>query len=402
MKSANSILTAYGTTVFEVMSRLAAEHDAINLGQGFPDSHGPMDVVEAAAEALVDQPNQYPPMLGVPELRQAVANANKRFYGLDVDWQREVMVTSGATEALASCLFALIEPGDEVVLIEPLYDSYLPIVRRAGAIPRLVRLEPPDWTVPRQALAQAFSARTKLLLLNSPMNPTCKVYTPDELAFIATLVHENDTFVLCDEVFEHIVFDDHRHISLMTLQGMWPRTIRVGSAGKTFSETGWKVGYVTAPANLLQAIARAHQFLVFTTPPNLQHAVAYGLGKEGAYFARLAGDLAAKRDRLAAGLAAIGFDVLDTHGTYFLNAGFAGLGAGTDDEAFCRTITTEAGVTAIPVSAFYQEGDARACVRFCFAKQDAVLDEAVARLAGFSSGAGWRSRTCQMPDDSCQ
>ena len=381
MKPANSILAAYGTTVFEVMSRLANEHGSINLGQGFPDGRGPPDVLEAAAAAIGDRPNQYPPMLGLPELRQAVANVNKRFYGLTVDWQREVMVTSGATEALAACLFALIEPGDEVVLIEPLYDSYLPIVRRAGGIPRLVRLEPPDWTLPRQALAAAFSARTKLLLLNTPLNPAGKVFTADELGFIATVVHEHDAYVVCDEVFEHIVFDDHRHLPLMTLHGMWPRTVRIGSAGKTFSETGWKVGYVTAPASLLQAIARAHQYLVFTTPPNLQRAVAYGLAKEGAYFKQLAGDLQAKRDRLAAGLTAIGFDVLDCQGTYFLNAGFAGLGAGSDDEAFCRTITVEAGVTAIPVSAFYQEGDARAFVRFCFAKQDSVLDEAVTRLA---------------------
>ncbi|MEE8276617.1 MAG: aminotransferase [Alphaproteobacteria bacterium] len=389
MKKANSVLSSYGTTVFEVMSRLALEHHTINLGQGFPDDTGPQDVLEAAASAVVEKPNQYPPMLGIPELRQAVAAHNRRFYDLAVDWEREVMVTSGATEALSAALFGLIEPADEVVLIEPLYDSYLPIVRRAGGVARLVRVSPPDWVLPERELEQAFSPRTKLILLNTPMNPSGKVFSSDELDLIASLVKRYDAYAVCDEVYEHIIFDGRRHQPLMLKPGMRERAVRIGSAGKTFSLTGWKVGYVTAPPNLLGPISKCHQFLVFTTPPNLQHAVAYGLGKDDAYFTGLAHGMQAKRDRLAQALAAVGFDILPCEGTYFLNAGFRRLGFRGDDESFCRHMTLKAGVTAIPLSAFYQEGDVRGYVRFCFAKQDAVLDAAAARLGGhFSSGGG--------------
>ena len=326
MRSANSVLSSYGTTVFEVMSRLAMEHGAINLGQGFPDQDGPADILKVAADALIVGPNQYPPMMGLPELRQAVAAHNKRFYGLEVDWQSEVMVTSGATEALADCLMGLIEPGDEVVIIEPLYDCYLPIIRRAGAIAKPVRVAPPDWALPRDALARAFSERTKLILLNNPMNPAAKVFSAEELAFIAELVERHDAYAVCDEVYEHLLFDGRRHIPLMTLPGMDQRCLRIGSAGKSFSLTGWKVGYVTAPAALLTPVAKAHQFVTFTTPPNLQKAVAYGLAKDDAYFDGLAGELEAKRDRFAAGLAEIGFGVIDCQGTYFITADVRPLG----------------------------------------------------------------------------
>ncbi len=383
MKPANSVLSSYGTTVFEVMSRLAIEHGAVNLGQGFPDGNGPGDVVRAAAVALTEKNNQYPPMLGLPELRQEVARHAKRFYGLDVDWSREVIVTSGATEALAACLFGLIEPGDEVVLIEPLYDSYLPIVRRAGGVPKLVRVEPPDWSLPRADLENAFTYRTKLLLLNTPMNPTGKVFTRDELLFLAGLVERSDAFVVCDEVYEHITFDGAEHVPLITLPGMRDRCLRIGSAGKTFSLTGWKVGYLTASADLLGPVSKAHQFLVFTTPPNLQHATAYGLSLDDGYFTELGQDMKRKRDRLADGLAGIGFDLLPCDGTYFLNAGYRGLADHVDDEAFCRVLTLEAGVTAIPLSAFYQTPDVGGFLRFCFCKADSVLDDAVSKLAGF-------------------
>lgn len=381
MKPANSTLSGFGTTVFEVMSRLAIQHRSINLGQGFPDGNGPADVRAKASEFLEDRPNQYPPMLGVPELRQAVAVHAKRFYGLDVDWEREVMVASGATEVLASCLFGLIEPGDEVVLIEPLYDSYLPIVRRAGAIPRLVRLEPPKWELPREALAAAFSAKTKLILLNTPMNPAAKVFTPDELAFIAGLLDRYDAYAVCDEVYEHLVFDRAKHVPLIAFPGMRARCLKIGSAGKTFALTGWKVGYVTASAELLQPIAKAHQFITFTTPPNLQRAVAYGLGKEDGYFAGLAQDLEAKRNYFAKGLREVGFDVLACEGTYFISADFRPLGFTGDDVAFCRHITTEAGVTAIPVSAFYEGRGPAHFARFAFCKKDDVLEAALDRLA---------------------
>ena len=380
MKPANSVLSGLGTTVFEVMSRLAMEHGAINLGQGFPDQDGPEDVRRAAAEAAVEGPNQYPPMMGLPELRQAVADHSKRFYGLDVDWRSEVMVTSGATEALASCLFGLLEPGDEAVLIEPLYDSYLPIVRRAGAIPKLVRLEPPDWRLDREALAAAFSDRTKLILLNSPMNPASKVFDADELGLIAELVVAHDAYAVCDEVYEHLLFDGRAHVPLMTWPGMRGRALRIGSAGKIFSLTGWKVGWVVAAPEALATVAKAHQFLTFTTPPNLQRAVAQGLAKEDAYFSGLAGAMERSRDRLAAGLADVGFEVIDAAGTYFVSADFRPLGFTGDDVEFCRHITVEGGVTAVPLSAFYDTGGVGHFARFAFCKGDAVLDEAVARL----------------------
>jgi N-succinyldiaminopimelate aminotransferase len=383
MKQGNSILSGMGTSIFETMSRLAQAHDAINLGQGFPDDRGPADVLHAAAEALLDKPNQYPPMLGIPELRQAIAAHNKRFYDLDIDWQTETMVTTGATEALASCLFGLIEPGDEVVLLAPLYDSYLPIVRRAGGVPRIVRIAPPEWTLPRAELEAAITPRTKLLLLNSPMNPAGKVFGREELAFLAELLVRHDVLAVCDEAYEHIVFEGHTHIPLMTLPGMRERTIRIGSAGKTFSMTGWKVGYVSAPPHLIAPLSKAHQFLVFTTAPNLQHAVAYGLTKEDSYFNKLATDLEKKRDRLAAGLTRIGFSVLPTQGSYFLNAGFAGLPIDGDDATVCETLTREAGVATIPVSAFVPGGGMAGWLRFCFAKQDNVIDAAVARLGAY-------------------
>lgn len=381
MKPANSILSSYGTTIFEVMSRLAAEHDAVNLGQGFPEGLEPPALLEAAARAVVKGPNQYPSMMGIPELRQAVANHAQRFYGLAVDPLREVMVTSGATEALADCLLGLIEPGDEVVLIEPLYDSYLPMVRRAGGVPRLVRLEPPEWRLPRTELAAAFGPKTKLMVLNSPMNPVGKVFDVDELSFIAGLLARHDAYCICDEVYEHLVYDGRKHIPLVGLPGMRQRCLRIGSAGKTFSVTGWKVGYVTACAELLQPVAKAHQFITFTTPPNLQQAVAEGLASGDGYYQGLAADLAARRDKLSAGLAAIGFSVLPCAGSYFLTTDFRPLGFNGDDVAFCRHLTAEARVAAVPVSAFYQEADVRHYARFCFAKKDEALDEALRRLA---------------------
>lgn len=379
MKPTNALFTGLPTTIFEVMSRLAMEHKAVNLGQGFPDVDGPLEVREKAAEALIAFPNQYPPMMGVPELRQAVAHANKRFYGLDVDWQSEVMVTSGATEALGDCILALVEPGDEVVVIEPLYDSYLPIIRRAGGVPKRVRVSPPDWRLDHDALAAAFGPKTKAVLLNNPMNPAAKVFGLEDLTVIADLCIRHDAYAICDEVYEHILFDGRRHVPLMTLPGMRERSIRIGSAGKTFSLTGWKVGYVTTSPKLLAPIAKAHQFVTFTTPPNLQRAVAHGLMMDDSYYASLANDMQAKRDRLASGLDRLGIPTLSSEGTYFVSADIAGLGFADDVEA-CRQLTVEAGVTAIPLSAFYEGNAPSTAIRFCFSKRDEVLDEALARL----------------------
>lgn len=389
MKPQNDLLSSTGTTVFTVMSALAVQHGAINLGQGFPDYEGPEDVVRAAADALLDNRNQYPPLTGLPELRRAVAAANRRFYGLEIDADSEVIVTSGATEALTACLMAVLNPGDEVVLLEPLYDTYLPVVKLLGAVPKLVRLSPPKWELPRAELAAAFGPKTKAILLNSPMNPASKVFTAAELAFIAELCQRHDTYAVCDEVYEHLTFDGWRHIPLMTLPGMRERCMRIGSAGKTFSLTGWKVGYITADRSLAPTVAKAHQNLTFTTAPNLQRAVALGLAKDDAYFESLSTDLQAKRDRLAEGLAALGFGVLPAQGSYFVTADFTPLGFAGDDIAFCRHLTEVAKVTAIPVSAFYPGPDApKHFVRFAFCKRMAVLDEALARLGAWKASHG--------------
>ena len=381
MKPANALLEQTGTTIFTVMSALSLQHGAINLGQGFPDTEGPADIVQAAAEALLDQRNQYPPLTGLPELKSAIAAASQRFYGLPIDPAAGVCVTSGATEAITACLMALLNPGDEAILIEPLYDTYLPVVKLLGATARLVRLEPPGWELPRAALAAAFGPKTKLLLLNSPMNPTGKVFTPDELDFIAGLLRQHDAYAVCDEVYEHLVFPPARHIPLMALPGMAARTLRIGSAGKTFSLTGWKVGYISGPPDLIALTAKAHQNLTFTTAPNLQRAVALGLAKPDAYFSALAQTLMHQRDLLDTGLRRLGFRTLPADGGYFITADFSALGFHGDDAAFCRAITTQAGVAAIPLSAFYAASPPGSYVRFAFCKQPAVLTEALARLA---------------------
>jgi len=383
MKPTNPVFTGIDTTVFETMSRLARAHHAVNLGQGFPDVDGPGDIREVAAKALIDGPNQYPPMLGLPELRQAVAGANRRFYGLEVDPESEVLVTSGATEALADCIFALVSPGDEVVLIEPLYDCYLPLVKQAGGVPVRVRVTPPDWRLDEKALEAAFSEKTKAVLLNNPMNPTAKVFSEDELRTIADLCIKHDAYAICDEVYEHLVFDGGKHRPLMTFEGMRERAVRIGSAGKTFSLTGWKVGYITGPAALMDPIAKAHQWITFTTPPNLQKAVAFGLARDDGYYRELSQDLMSKRDRMARGLTGLGFTVLPCAATYFLTCGFEGLGLGETDVEACEVLVREAGVAAVPVSAFYGSEAPTGYIRFCFCKQDWVIDEALVRLSAF-------------------
>ncbi len=388
----NKVLSQYGTTIFTTMSALAIAHQAINLGQGFPDTDGPEDIRAVAAKALMDGPNQYPPSQGLPELRQAVAAHNARFYGLQIDWRTQVLVTSGATEAVAASMIALLNPGDEVVLFEPMYDCYLPIAQLAGAVARPVRLRPPAWDLPRAELAAACNDKTKLIVLNSPMNPTGKVFSRDDLRFIADLAVQHDALVVCDEVYEHLTFDGAAHIPLMTLPNMAERCIRIGSAGKSFSLTGWKVGYITAPAHLTEIISKAHQFLTFTTAPNLQRAVAYGLAKDDDYFTGLAADMQTKRDLLSNGLRRIGFDVLPCQGTYFIAADYSKFARdGEDDTAFCKRITIEAGVAAVPFSAFSMAampgggGDlpTEKLIRFCFCKQDSVLQDALARLGRY-------------------
>lgn len=378
----NPLFASGGITIFEVMNELAQKHQAINLGQGAPDTDGPADIREAAAKATMELSNQYPPLAGVPELLQAVADHNKRFYGIEVDPKKEVLVAVGATEGLADVILGLVAPDDEVILIEPLYDSYLPMVKLAGGIPKLVRVTPPHWDLPREELAAAFSEKTKLILINSPQNPCSKVYGDDELQFIADLCIKHDVIALCDEVYEHLVFDGRKHKPLMTFPGMHDRTVRIGSAGKTFSLTGWKIGYITACAKLMEPIKKAHQFLVFTVPPGLQHGVAYGLNKDDEYFETFTAEMQAKRDFLMKGLKEVGFDVLDSQGTYFITCDFRPLGYDCDDVEFCQIMIKEAGVVAIPVSAFYQgeDGGVRNFVRFCFCKEEAKMTEAIERM----------------------
>ena len=377
----NPLFTGMPTTVFEAMSQLARDTGAINLGQGFPDDPGPEDVRRKAAEATLDGYNQYPSMMGIPELREAIARHYGHHQSLDLDPAREVMVTSGATEALAGALLAIIEPGDEVVLFEPMYDAYLPLVRLAGGIPKFVTLRPPHWRFDEAMLAEAFSPRTKAVLFNNPLNPTGTVYDRTELELLARFCVTHDAIAICDEVWEHLVFDGCRHVPLMALPGMRERTVKIGSAGKIFSLTGWKVGLVAAAPRLLAALAKAHQFLTFTTPPNLQVGVAHGLMKEDAYFETMRTAFQRSRDRFSANMRGLGFSVLPSAGTYFVTVDIAPLGE-DDDVSFCQRLVKDHGVAAIPVSAFYAQDPVRSVIRFCFAKRDATLDAATDRLAG--------------------
>src|SRR5918994_5800516 len=291
------------------------------------------------------------------------------------------MVPSGATEAIAGALMALVEPGDEVVLFEPMYDAYLPLVRRAGGVPRFVTLQPPAFRLTEEALTRAFSPKTKVALFNNPLNPTATVFADQDLSLLAEFCVRHDAGALCDEVWQHVIFDGRRHTPVISLPGMRERTIKIGSAGKIFNLSGWKVGFVCAAPSLMRVLAKAHQFITFTTPPNLQAAVAYGLGKEDGYFESLRRDLARSRDRFTTGLQSLGFQVIPSRGTYFLNIDLAPLGE-PDDTAFCRQLVVDHGVAAIPVSAFYAQGAVRSLARFCFAKRDATLDAALERLAG--------------------
>ncbi|WP_404338267.1 aminotransferase [Sphingomonas sp. MMS12-HWE2-04] len=376
----NPLYARMGTTIFEAMSARARETGAINLGQGFADGRGPDAVLQAAARAVLEKSNQYPPMPGLPELRQAVADHYLRHQGLDLVAE-EVIVTSGATEALAAALFALIEPGDEVLCFQPLYDAYVPLIRQAGGIPRFVRLEPPGWRIDSAALEAAITAKTKLLLLNNPLNPAATMCSAAELATIADFCVAHDLIAICDEVWEHVTFDGARHLPLIGFPGMRDRTVKIGSAGKIFALTGFKVGWMCAAPPLVRGLAKAHQFLTFTTPPNLQWAVAEGLATQDDWVQQARSRFQAGRDRLAAGLASAGFAVLPSAATYFLSVDLAASGVTVDDTTFCDRLIDDAGVAAIPVSAFYAEEPVSHVVRFCFVKENATLDAAIDRIA---------------------
>jgi N-succinyldiaminopimelate aminotransferase len=376
----NPVFAKQGTTIFTVMSALATEHKAVNLGQGFPDLDGPEAIRAAAAKVLMEGPNQYPPMQGLADLRRALSDHARHFYKLDYDWSDEVLVTSGGTEALTSAIMGLVGPGDEVVLIEPAYDSYRPIVEAVGGVAKIVTLSPPAWRLTEEALATAVTPKTKAVMINSPLNPIGRVFDAQEMAAIARVLANSNAVAICDEVYEHLTYDGRPHIPLATLAGMRERTVRIGSAGKIFSLTGWKVGWLTGPRALISVIAKAHQFLTFTTSPALQLGIAHGLRHEMESAIALARRLQDNRDLLTSGLKELGFAILPSEGTYFLTVGIQNL-TNEKDRAFCERLVREAGVALIPLSEFFSgPGRPDTYVRFAFCKQRNVIEEALARL----------------------
>ena len=373
-------LSGFGTTIFAEMSALAEETGSLNLGQGFPDYDGPQVVLDAAVDAILGGRNQYPPGPGMLELREAIAEHQQRFYGLTVDPEREVLVTVGATEAIAASLLALCEPGDEVLAFQPTFDSYAAAAAMAHARLRTVTLTPPDWAAPLDEFAAAIGPATRLVLLNSPHNPTGKVFSREELGEIARLCVEHDLLVVTDEVYEHLVFDGE-HIPLASFPGMAERTLTISSGGKTFSCTGWKIGWVAGPAELVAAVRTAKQFLTYVGGGPFQPAVAVGLRLPDSAFAAVRNDLRAKRDRFCDGLRSVGIDVLRPQGTYFATLDVRTVGV-DDGVAFCRSLPERCGVVAVPSVVFYDDPAlGRPFVRFAFCKGDDVLDEAIERLA---------------------
>ncbi len=380
----SSRLAGFATTIFAEMSALAVRTGAVNLGQGFPDTDGPPEIADAAIAAIRAGHNQYPPLIGIPELRRAIADHQQHWYGLSYDPDTEVLVTAGATEAIAASLLALCEPGDEVVMFEPYYDSYAACTAMAGAERRVVTLHPPDYHFDPAALRAAITPRTRLLLLNTPHNPTGKVFSRDELTEIARLCVEHDLIAVTDEVYEHLVFEGE-HVPLATFPGMRDRTVTISSAGKTFSFTGWKIGWVCAAPELLRAVRTAKQFLTYVNGAPFQYAIATGLELPDDRFAALATDLRERRDQLCAGLAAAGFTVFPPAGTYFVTTDVRSLGE-EDGLELCRRLPERCGVVAVPNVVFYDDKDAgRPLVRFTFCKRREVLDEAIARLARWTS-----------------
>lgn len=374
-------LRGLGTTIFAEMSALATQTGAINLGQGFPDVDGPESIIDAATAAMRAGRNQYAPGWGVPELRVAVAQHQRRFYGIDVDPSSEVLVTTGATEAVAAALLALVDPGDEVVVFEPYYDSYVACISMAGGVRVPVTLRAPGFRVDLDELRAAVTPRTKLMLINSPHNPTGMVLNEDERRAIVALAVEHDLVVITDEVYEHLTFDGIEHRPLTTYDGMRDRTLTISSGGKTFSFTGWKVGWATGPVELVTATMTAKQFLTYTSGAPLQPAIAQALGLSDRYFSDFRAALQQKRDRLCDGLAAIGFGVFVPDGTYFVTTDIRSLGY-DDGLDFCLRLPERCGVVAIPHEVFYDDKSAgRPLVRWAFCKRDEVIDEAVARLA---------------------
>jgi aspartate/methionine/tyrosine aminotransferase len=376
----NPLYEQMQTSVFERMSLAAARHQAVNLGQGFPDFGWPDEILAAAARALTEGSNQYAPSRGLPALREAVAGHYGRHHGLALTAD-QVCVTSGATEALAAAILATLEPGDEAIIFTPAYDAYAPLIRRAGATVREVALRPPEWRIDRAEMAAAVTPNTRAIILNNPHNPTGRLFDGEELEAVASVAREHDLIVISDEVWEHILLDGQSFTPFASLPGMAGRTIKCGSAGKIFSLTGWKIGWLVAAPELATLAARAHQFLTFASAPNLQAAVAFGLTEGDAWIAPMRSRFARARDRMADGLRAAGFVVLDSASTYFQCVDLKASGIDLDDEAFARLAVEQAGVAVVPLSAFAEDDPPRHMIRLCFAKQDETIAAGVAALA---------------------
>ena len=379
-------LRTFGTSVFTEMTNLANANGAVNLSQGFPDFEGPEEVRARAAEAIMRGPNQYCPSVGIPQLRQAIARKMKRFYGLDVDPDTEVTVTAGSTEGICATLLGIIEPGDEVILFDPCYDSYPPMASLAQATIRYVPLNLPDFSLPKETLAAAFTSKTKAIVINTPHNPCGKVFRLEELTFIASLCEKHDAYVVGDEVYEHIVYDGRKHVTLLAVPGLRHRAFCISSTAKTLSLTGWKQGFVVAAPELSRAVRTSHQFIVFCGQSALQEGVALGIDSSQGYYERFLADYTRKRNLLCDGLRELGFQVFVPEGTYYALVDIRNLGLG-DDAAFCRMLPEKAGVAAIPCSAFYfGDNPARHLVRFAFCKKDETLQEALRRLREWKAG----------------
>lgn len=376
----NPLYELMKTSVFERMSALAIEHSAVNLGQGFPDFGWPDEILEAAAKALKEGSNQYPPSRGIMPLREAIAAHYNRHFGQQLDAE-QVCVTSGATEALGAAILATVQPGDEVIILTPAYDSYAPTIRRAGGTPVEVALRPPEWRIEREALEAAVGPKTRAILFNNPQNPTGRLFGGDELEIVASVAREHDLIVISDEVWEHIVLDGNTFTPIATLPGMAERTIKIGSAGKIFSLTGWKVGWIVAAPALAPLVARAHQFLTFSTAPNLQAAVAYGLAEGDAWLQPMRDRFQRSRNLMTEGLRNAGFTVLDAGTTYFLCVDLKASGIDLDDETFASEAVSRAGIAVVPLSAFAEKEPARHLVRLCFGKKDETIEAGVAAMA---------------------
>jgi aspartate/methionine/tyrosine aminotransferase len=376
----NPLYEQMQTSVFERMSALAIKHGAVNLGQGFPDFGWPEEILDAAARALKDGSNQYPPSRGLPQLRQAVADHYNRHFNQRLG-PDDICVTSGATEALGACILATVTPGDEVIVFTPAYDSYAPMIRRAGGTVREVALRPPEWRIERTALESAIGPKTRAILLNNPQNPAGRLFDRDELQVVAEAAAAHDLVVISDEVWEHVLLDGQGFTPIATLPGMAERTLKIGSAGKIFSLTGWKVGWIVAAPELAGVAARAHQFLTFSTAPNLQSAVAFGMADGDAWIEPMRQRFAKARDRMIEGLRSAGYSTLHPASTYFLCVDLPESGIELDDESFAAAAVEQAGVAVVPLSAFAEQDPPRHLVRLCFAKRDETIDAGVEAMA---------------------